>query len=71
MAGEQQQPSTSTPTMATGSSNEQHSSEELLKQFVADALIMKSQGSGSKLYDQLVGEVQRLKSLVSGLHGQQ
>ena len=58
-------PSTSSPTMTTGS-NDQQSSEELLKQFVSDALILKAQGDGTKLYDQLVGEVQRLKSLVSG-----
>ena len=39
------QPSTSTPTMTTGS-NDQQSTEELLKQFVADALILKTQGEG-------------------------
>ena len=61
-------PSTSSPTMTTGS-NDQQSSEELLKQFVSDALILKAQGDGTKLYDQLVGEVQRLKSLVSDFSG--
>eukprot|EP00204_Picochlorum_oklahomense_P001235 CAMPEP_0118808542 /NCGR_PEP_ID=MMETSP1161-20130426/36035_1 /TAXON_ID=249345 /ORGANISM="Picochlorum oklahomensis, Strain CCMP2329" /LENGTH=754 /DNA_ID=CAMNT_0006737935 /DNA_START=101 /DNA_END=2365 /DNA_ORIENTATION=- len=36
-------------------------SEELLKQYVQDSLILKSSGGGSKLYDQLVQELVRLK----------
>ncbi len=55
------QPSTSSLNTGPTATNDVEASEELLKQFVADALILKSSGQGSKLYDQLVGEVRRLK----------
>jgi hypothetical protein len=58
------QPSTSSLNTGPTGTNDVEASEELLKQFVADALILKSSGQGSKLYDQLVGEVRRLKASV-------
>ena len=59
------QPSTSSINTGPTGTNDVEASEELLKQFVADALILKSSGQGTKLYDQLVGEVRRLKVEVS------
>lgn len=59
------QPCTSSLNTGPTATNDAEASEELLKQFVADALILKSTGQGSKLYDQLVGEVRRLKAEVS------
>lgn len=70
------QPSTSSLNAGPTTTNDVESSEELLKQFVQDALILKSTGQGSKLYDQLVDEVRRLKAAVAsrmvggGVHGQ-